>query len=94
LKEELVGLSARHDVIGGVRGSGLFVGVDLVEDRKSNAPAVKRATKVMNDMARSGVLVGLSGPHRAMLKIRPPMVFSRENADQLVQTLNQVLTSL
>ena len=90
----IAGLAARHDLIGGVRGAGLFVGVDLVEDRKSGPPAVKQAAKVMNDMARAGVLVGLSGPHKAMLKIRPPIVFSRENADQLVQTLEHVLASL
>jgi 4-aminobutyrate aminotransferase-like enzyme len=76
-----------------VRGAGLFVGVDLIEDRKPDAPAVKQAAKVMNDMARAGVLVGLSGPHRAMLKIRPPMLFSHENADQLVQTLDHVLAA-
>jgi len=93
LKQGLVGVSVKHDLIGGVRGAGLFVGVDLVEDRKSEAPAVKQAAKVMNEMARSGVLVGLSGPHKAMLKIRPPMVFSRENADELVQTLDRVLES-
>jgi 4-aminobutyrate aminotransferase-like enzyme len=94
LKEGLAGLSAGHELIGGVRGAGLFVGVDLVDDRRSGRPAVRQAAKVMNEMARLGVLVGLSGPHKAMLKIRPPMVFSRENADQLVETLDRVLASL
>ena len=94
LKQGIAGLSARHDLIGRVRGTGLFVGVDLVEDRKSDTPAIKQAAKVMNDMARSGVLIGLSGPHKAMLQIRPPIVFNRENADQLVHTLDHVLSRL
>ena len=45
----------------------------------------------MNAMARRGVLVGLTGPKREMLKIRPPMPFDRGNAEQLVATLEAVL---
>jgi 4-aminobutyrate aminotransferase-like enzyme len=89
--EELRGLQRKHELIGDVRGKGLFVGVELVSDRNTKAPCEQAAKRVINAMRDRGVLIGTTGPAGNVLKIRPPMAFSRENAEQLVQTLDGVL---
>ncbi|MGG6897650.1 aminotransferase class III-fold pyridoxal phosphate-dependent enzyme [Rhizobium sp. BR 315] len=78
----------RFDIIGDVRGLGLFLGIELVTDRKTKAPATALARKI-NDGARArGILMGTEGPHDNVLKMRPPMIFSRANADHLLDVLN------
>ncbi|MFA1625598.1 aspartate aminotransferase family protein [Rhizobium mongolense] len=87
-------LSEKHDVIGNVRGSGLFFGAELVLDREKKTPAPDIATKVINDMRARGVLMGKIGVHQCATKIRPPMPFSMENADLMLSTLDDVLSGL
>lgn len=78
----------RFDIIGDVRGLGLFLGIELVTDRKTKAPATDLARKI-NDGARArGILMGTEGPHDNVLKMRPPMIFSRANADHLLDVLS------
>ncbi|HEX5789416.1 MAG TPA: aminotransferase class III-fold pyridoxal phosphate-dependent enzyme [Woeseiaceae bacterium] len=91
LRAGLDELASRHAVIGDVRGSGLFHGVELVTDRVSKTPATAHAREVMNALCRRNVLVGRTGRHGNVLKIRPPLVFSRANVDQLVAALDSVL---
>jgi 4-aminobutyrate aminotransferase-like enzyme len=81
--------------IGDVRGSGLFIGIDIVADTgPSRAPAPEVARQIINGMRAQGVLVSRTGPADNVLKIRPPMPFSAANADQLVQTLENVLKGI
>jgi 4-aminobutyrate aminotransferase-like enzyme len=86
-------MQQRYEVIGDVRGQGLFLGIELVTDRKTKAPATAFARKV-NDGARArGVLIGTEGPHDNVLKMRPPMIFSRANADHLVGVLEEAFAA-
>jgi 4-aminobutyrate aminotransferase-like enzyme len=78
-------LQQRHEIINDVRGSGLFIGVELTRD---SAPASTDAARVVNQMREHGILLGTDGPHHNVLKIRPPMPFSKENADELIAALN------
>jgi len=94
LRQELQTLKTRHDLIADVRGAGLFIGVELVTDRTTLAPATTLAARTVNQMREAQVLLGTSGEYANILKIRPPLVFSKEQADQLVQTLDAVLTRL
>jgi 4-aminobutyrate aminotransferase-like enzyme len=87
-------LATRHDCIGDVRGSGLFFGTELVLDRATKAPATAFTKRVANAMRERGVLLNFLGIHYNVLKMRPPMPFSRENADQMLNTLDAVLTEL
>jgi 4-aminobutyrate aminotransferase-like enzyme len=91
LLEALRQLAARHPLIGDVRGSGLFLGVELVKDRETLEPAAAEASDVVNRMRERGILLGTDGPFANVLKIRPPMPFTREDADQLVAALDEVL---
>jgi 4-aminobutyrate aminotransferase-like enzyme len=86
-------LAARHDMIGDVRGSGLFFGIDLVSDRVSKSPAADKARTIVNGMRHKGVLMSKIGEHDNVLKLRPPLCFSREHADQLIETLDEVMAA-
>lgn len=81
-------------VVGDVRGSGLFLGVELVRDRQTLEPAAAEASFVANRMRDHGILLGTDGPFHNVVKIRPPMPFDETNADFLVATMNDVLKEL
>ena len=75
-----------------MRGSGLFLGVDLVRDRDTRAPASAEANYVVNRLRERGILAGTDGPGHNVIKLRPPLVFSKSDADLFVDTLDLVLT--
>lgn len=87
-------LANRHTLIGDVRGAGLFFAVELVLDRHAKTPATAQTKRLVNLMRERGVLISRIGIHDNILKIRPPMPFSKQNADLLVDTLNQALAAL
>jgi 4-aminobutyrate aminotransferase-like enzyme/Ser/Thr protein kinase RdoA (MazF antagonist) len=91
IRDALRELMARHDLIGDVRSLGLLIGVELVRDHEARIPAVAEASVVLNAMREHGVLVGTTGPQSNVLKIRPPLVITREEAEVLVSTLDRVL---
>ena len=93
LRATLEELAARHEIIGDVRGRGLFIGVELVRDRLTQEPATGEAALVVDHMRERGVLLGTDGPFHNVLKIRPPMPFTEGNAERLVDTLDQVLAA-
>lgn len=92
-REGLSELAGRHECIGDIRGSGLFFGAEMVLDRDTKEPATDFANRVANEMRRHGVLLNRLGIHYNTLKIRPPMPFSKDNADILLQTLDDVLAA-
>jgi 4-aminobutyrate aminotransferase-like enzyme len=80
----------RYPLVGDVRGSGLFLGVELVRDRETLEPAASEATTIVNRMRADGILVGTDGPYHNVIKIRPPMPFDLADADRLVETLDRI----
>jgi 4-aminobutyrate aminotransferase-like enzyme len=87
-------LQARHLSIGDVRGSGLFVGVELVRDRDTLAPAASEAADVVQRMREQGVLTGTDGPHHNVIKIRGPMPLSRDDAERVVTVLDVAIREI
>ncbi len=87
-------LMVKHGIIGDVRGHGLFVGVELVRDRKTLKPAAPEIDTIVEKMKDRGFLISTDGPLHNVLKIKPPLVFSKENADELVKQLDIVLSEL
>ena len=87
LLERLRAVADRSPLIGDVRGSGLFIGVELVRDRKTLEPATTEASDIVNRLREEGILIGTEGPHHNVLKIRPPMPFTVEDADTLTLAL-------
>lgn len=94
LKAGLENLAGTHDVIGDVRGSGLYYGVELVTDRSSKAPDAPTTAAVVNGLRERRVLISTTGAAANVLKIRPPLVFSEENATHLLTELDAVLSVL
>lgn len=87
-------LSERHECIGDVRGKGLFYGVDIVRDRTTREPGRAEAGRIREYMRNNGVLLGTTGPAGNVVKIRPPMVFSKDNADLLLDRLDSALAAV
>ncbi len=84
----------RHIQIGDVRGSGLFIGLELVCDRDTKAPAPEIANELINRLRHRGILVGAAGPFGNTLKIRPPLCFTRDNADMFIAACDEVLREI
>ncbi len=87
----LKNLQEKHALIGDVRGSGLFLGIDLVLDRTTRQPATSQASYVVNRLRECGVLAGTDGPHHNVIKLRPPLIFSQADADLFIATLGAIL---
>lgn len=94
LLAQLRGLAARHPLIGDVRGSGLFLGVELVRDPVARTPAPEAAAAAVNRLRALGVLTGTDGPDHNVIKIRGPMPFDARNADMLCAALDRALAGL
>ncbi|MCG3159570.1 MAG: Acetylornithine/succinyldiaminopimelate aminotransferase [Acidobacteria bacterium] len=84
-------LMDRYAIVGDVRGSGLFLGVELVRDRKTLEPAGEEASFISNRFREHGILLGTDGPFHNVIKIRPPMPFSETDADFLAATMDKIL---
>jgi 4-aminobutyrate aminotransferase-like enzyme len=91
--EGLRALGAKHSLIGDVRGKGLFIAVELVEDRHTKKPASATAAAVVENLREQGVLTALIGRDRNALKFRPPLVFTIEHADIALAALDHALTA-
>ena len=94
LLDSLRELQTRHACIGDVRGIGLFVGVDLVTDRDTRAPATALASYVVNRLREERILIGTEGPADNVLKIRPPLTVGRSDVEWLVAVLGRVIGEL
>ncbi len=88
LKEELKTLQKQFSIIGDVRGEGLFLGFELNDSEKNPLP--EHASYLANRMKQLGILMSIDGPDHNVLKIKPPMVFSKENATELLFRLETV----
>ncbi len=91
LLDRLRPLQDKYQIIGDVRGSGLFLGIELVRDRATLEPAAAEASFIINRMQEHGILLGTDGPLHNVIKIRPPMPFTTQNTDFLVSTLAKIL---
>jgi len=86
-------LQNTHACIGDVRGNGLFLGIELVEDRGTKEPAAALASQVVNAMCDRGVLLSTDGPLHNVIKIKPPMVLSEADIDMTLRLLDGVLSA-
>ncbi|KAL4006548.1 glucuronyl/N-acetylglucosaminyl transferase EXT1 [Sarotherodon galilaeus] len=84
----------KHLLIGDIRGRGLFVGVELVRDRLKITPATAEAQEVIYRLKEQHILLSADGPHRNVLKFKPPMCFTAEDAELVVEKIDVILTEL
>ena len=88
LKNELLKLQEKFTIIGDVRGAGLFLGIELNDAEKTPLP--EQASYLANRMKDFKILMSTDGPDHNVLKIKPPMVFSIDNAKELIFRLHGV----
>lgn len=91
LLQGLEELSTRFDVITSVRGAGLFIGADI---KQEGQPSAHLASRIVNGLRERHVLISASGPDASVLKIRPPLVFSRENADRFLEAAEETMRAV
>ena len=94
LKDKLLGLAAKHAVIGDVRGLGLVMGIEFVKDRATKEPAPDVAKQVVLRCVENGLMVGKLGTHGNVMRVAPPLVITPELIDRSVGILDKVLASL
>jgi len=94
LADGLRNLAGRHACIGDVRSNGLFLAVEFVGDRESRVPAAALTDNVVNDLRLRGILTGSIGPDDNILKLRPPLVLGRAEADLMLETLDASLAAV
>ena len=80
-----------NPLIGDVRGKGLFIGIEMVKNSNLLTPATDEAKAIVNYMKEAGILISSDGPDHNVLKIKPPIIFTRENADELVYNLKSII---
>jgi alanine-glyoxylate transaminase/(R)-3-amino-2-methylpropionate-pyruvate transaminase len=94
LKSRLLELQERHTLIGEVRGIGLMLGVELVRDRESKEPATTETAEILELSKAQGLLLGKGGLFGNVLRIKPPMCLTIDDADFLADCLDEVIQAL
>ncbi|KAE8728109.1 Alanine--glyoxylate aminotransferase 2-like protein 1 [Hibiscus syriacus] len=94
LKERLTTLKDKYDLIGDVRGRGLMLGVELVTDHKLKTPAKLETLHIMDKLKEIGVLVGKGGFYGNVFRITPPLCFTKEDADFLVDAMDYTMAKM
>jgi len=84
-------LKQKYECIGDVRGSGLFIGVELVKNRISMEPDTHLAGKIKNELRNQFVLLSTDGPYDNVIKSKPPLCFNKKNVDEVIYKLGMVL---
>ncbi|CAK7343648.1 unnamed protein product [Dovyalis caffra] len=94
LKKRLTELKDKYQIIGDVRGKGLMLGVELVTDREQKTPAKAETLHVMEQMKELGVLIGKGGFYGNVFRITPPLCFTKEDADFLVDAMDYTMSKM
>jgi 4-aminobutyrate aminotransferase-like enzyme/Ser/Thr protein kinase RdoA (MazF antagonist) len=87
-----INLQGKYPLIGDVRGLGLFIGIELVKNRETLEPAAEHADYIINRLQDYNMLLSTDGPLHNVLKLKPPMVFSEKNAEELITALDRILS--
>jgi ethanolamine-phosphate phospho-lyase len=87
-------LKNQYSIIGDVRGRGLFIGVEIIKKHDNLAPAPLKAKEIVNKMLSKNILLSIDGPHKNVIKIKPPMVLSEEDVRFTIKSLGEVLRDL
>ena len=87
LKNELKNIKDNFDFLGDVRGPGLFIGLDIVDNKEDKNPDKDKAIELVEKLKTRGVLISNAGQYRNVLKLRPPLIFDSSHADLLLERL-------
>jgi 4-aminobutyrate aminotransferase len=93
LRAGLEDLKERHAIVGDVRGMGLLQAIELVQDRKTKAPATAQTAMAMEAARENRLLIGKGGMYGNVLRISPPMNINRADVDQFLKLLDKALVA-
>ncbi|MGQ9760125.1 MAG: aspartate aminotransferase family protein [Candidatus Methanomethylicaceae archaeon] len=93
-KQKLESLQERHEIIGDVRGVGLFLGMELVDERSTKAPAKEKASRLLQELWKRKVLVGLGGLDGNVIRIEPPLVITKEHIDIALEAFEDAFKAI
>lgn len=94
LREKLMGLMEKYDVIGDVRGMGLMQALELVKDRKTKEPNSAAVLKVFEETKKRGVLIGKGGLYGNCIRLGPPLIATKDDMDEMVTALDEALATI
>jgi 4-aminobutyrate aminotransferase / (S)-3-amino-2-methylpropionate transaminase / 5-aminovalerate transaminase len=94
MKDRLTRLMDRSDYLGDVRGKGLVMGMEVVEDKKTREPSSRLCQEIVLRCAEKGLLVGIVGIHSNVIRVGPPLVISEEEVNESLGIMEEVMTSL
>jgi 4-aminobutyrate aminotransferase-like enzyme len=94
LRAGLEELQSKHAIIGDVRGMGLMLGVELVEDRKSKVPATQATLRLMEAARENRILLGRGGLNGNVLRISPPLKSAKSDVDDFIRQLDLSFTAV
>ncbi|MEM3532477.1 MAG: aspartate aminotransferase family protein [Candidatus Methanomethyliaceae archaeon] len=93
-KRRLESLQEKYEIIGDVRGIGLFLGIELVKDRSTKVPAREEAVSFLQEAWKKKILVGLGGLEGNVIRIEPPLVLTREHIDIAAERFEEILKNI
>ena len=92
LYKKLTELKNVYQIIYDVRGLGLFIGIEFVSNNKQ--PGTKEASYITNELKKQFILVSTDGQFDNIIKIKPPLCFTKKNAKRLVETIKEIIKKL
>ena len=94
LLDGLKNMQNNHNIIGDIRGRGLFIGIELIKDMDNMTPATSDADIIVNEMKKKGILISSDGPDHNVLKIKPPLVFNKKNANYFLESFEDIISKI
>lgn len=91
LKRRLLELAERHPLIGDIRGKGLLISVELIKNQEDKELAAQEAAIVVDEALKRGLMIGAIGTYKQTLRLTPPIILSREEADLAVDIIDESL---
>ncbi|MDX1285820.1 MAG: aminotransferase class III-fold pyridoxal phosphate-dependent enzyme, partial [Draconibacterium sp.] len=91
--KQLRELQQKYECIGDVRGSGLFIGFEFVKERQTLEPDSALAQKVKNELRNQYILISTDGPYDNVIKSKPPLCFSKDNVDEVINAIEKILVN-
>jgi alanine-glyoxylate transaminase / (R)-3-amino-2-methylpropionate-pyruvate transaminase len=94
MREKLMGLQERFEIVGDVRGMGLMQAIEFVKDRKTKEPHPQAVAKVLEETKKRGVLVGKGGLYGNVIRMGPPLIATKDHIDELATALDEALAAV
>jgi len=89
LRQVLMRLHQRHEIVGEVRGRGLMLAIELVTDRSTKTPATRETADIFEKTREHGLVVSKSGANRNILRMVPPMCLQLEDVETIAEALDR-----